>query len=98
MCRKSTAIPLNRRQTRTLGAAGRGRPPCTALPDEEQELKLRALFGGTAVTLGAAMLPMPALTAPAASAAISAPRAPMAAAVLPAIGRPDGGVSSTALS
>jgi hypothetical protein len=64
-------------------------------------LKLRALFGGSAVALGAAMLTMPALTAPAATAATSAPgapAAPRAAAVRPAVGKPDGGVSSTALS
>ena len=55
-------------------------------------MKLRALFGATAVTLGAAMVTMPAL---AATAATSAPRA---AAAGQATGQPDGGVSSTALS
>ena len=58
-------------------------------------MKLRALIGGTAVTLGAATVSMPALTAPAAVAASSAPRT---AAVSQAAGQPDGGVSSTALS
>ena len=55
-------------------------------------MKLRALFGVTAVTLGAAMV---AVAAPAATAATSAPRT---AAVSQAIGQSDAGVSSTALS
>jgi hypothetical protein len=45
-------------------------------------MKLRALFGATVVALGAAMVSVPALAATAA----------------PAVGLPDGGVSSTALS
>jgi hypothetical protein len=61
-------------------------------------MKLRTLFGVTAVALGAAMVTM---TAPTASAAPAAPAAPRAAAAPKAAaavsGTPDGGVSSTAL-
>ena len=58
-------------------------------------MKLRALFGATAMALGAGMVTMPALAAPAAIAATAAPRA---AAVSQAVGRPDGNVNSTARS
>jgi hypothetical protein len=58
-------------------------------------MKLRALFGATAVALGAAMITMPALAAPAATAA---PRSPQVAAVSQGVGQSDAGVSSTSLS
>ncbi|MGD0374764.1 MAG: LamG domain-containing protein [Streptosporangiaceae bacterium] len=58
-------------------------------------MKFRVLSAVTAVALGGAMAAMPALTAPEATAATSAPRAPVAS---QAVGQPDGGVSSTALS
>jgi hypothetical protein len=58
-------------------------------------MKLRPLIGATAVALGAAMVSAPALTATAATAVASAPRAP---AVIQAVGQPDAGISSTALS
>ncbi|MGD0374774.1 MAG: LamG domain-containing protein [Streptosporangiaceae bacterium] len=60
---------------------------------------LRALFGATTVALGAAMVTMPALTAPAATAATSAPRAAVVSRdVSRAAGQPDGGVNSSASS
>ena len=57
-------------------------------------MKLKALFGTTAVAFGAAMITMPAL----ATAATAATAAPRAAAVSQAVGQSDGGVSSTPLS
>jgi hypothetical protein len=59
-------------------------------------MKLRVPFGATAVALGAPMIMMSALTAPAATASTWAPRA--WAAVSQATGQPDGGVGSKALS
>ena len=58
-------------------------------------MKLKALIGATAVTLGAATITMPMLAGTAATAATSAPRT-VAASL--AVGQSDAGVSSTALS
>ncbi len=58
-------------------------------------MKLRALIGATAATLGAVTVTMPALTAPAGHRGAARPRGRR---VSQAVGQPDGGVSSTALS
>jgi Concanavalin A-like lectin/glucanases superfamily len=60
-------------------------------------MKLRVLFGATAVALAAATVTMPALTASAATTTIAARSAPQGAASLP-VGAVDGNVSSNALS